>query len=261
MTNTMIGRRVRMAVLCGLLLATSSVVEAQGVPEGTVTLGGMTVSVSAIESLTKSEKTWVLKWKGPAGSGEVTSTDPPLLSSSYTSPGVEALPRDRGLTTDQESLIRRELEAMVAQRSGQSSASLKRRLREKAEAKVEAFLKIGKSELYQDSPLLTKLQDLVDTTIREHQERKHPSREKVDVQNTGRAREKDERDTGTRCECEFCHPMHRAGTCSLPCAPLTIPLLPTAAASHAPTYDLYPSAQKHRLLHGHFCRCAWCRGW
>jgi hypothetical protein len=262
MSNTTIGRWVGMAMIAGLM-ATSTAVEAQSVPEETASFNGMTIPVKSIESFKQNpDKKWEMTLA--AGGGVIKSDHPPVFSSSVTPgtpPDVPALQPKSGLTNVQENLIRGELEAMVTHGSDQSASSLRARLRDRAEEMAEAFLRIGRHELYQDSSLLSKLQDLVRVAMIPYRPPivSPPVGPKWRSSSSGGEPIDDE--SRSRCECMYCHPLHQAGTCSLPYAPMTVPVLP-AAVSYAPAmYYAYPSGQKHRHLHGAFCTCSWCRRW
>jgi hypothetical protein len=240
-------------------------IKSKVVPDLIVTLGGLSVPLKDIESLKKLEKPdkkWELKWKNQESTGKITNDDEPTYSSSIPPTSTGSPPLQKGvLTYEQEHFIRRELEAMVAHGTDESASSLRERVRDKAEGMAEEFLKIGKNELYQDSSLLTRLQNLVDSAMALHRPRTVPYSAGYETRPPRTVREPSDDESRSRCECVYCHPLHQAGTCSLPYAPMTVPMLP-GAASYAPAiYYAYPYGQKHRHLHGVFCTCSWCRRW
>ena len=240
----------------------SGTLESKVVPELILTLGGMSVPIRDIESLKKLDNAWDLTWKNQEGSGSIKSAQPPTYASSNppTIPGTPPLQKGV-LTYEQEHFIRRELEAMVAHGTDESASSLRERVRDKAEGMAEKFLKIGKNELYQDSSLLTRLQNLVDSAMTLPRPRTDRYPEGSKTRPSRIVGEPIDDESRSRCECMYCHPLHQAGTCSLPYAPMTVPMLP-GAVSYAPAmYYGYPYGQKHRHLHGVFCTCSWCRRW
>jgi hypothetical protein len=177
---------------------------------------------------------------------------PPAVPAAVLPLEPAAKPLPERLDADQLANIEEELEDLLADNAGVSHALLRSRLTARAETLAAETLGISTKQLAQCAgirrQLRTIIRPLIDKIPRATDEKK-PSTATPDDDHSHR-----------RCECIYCHSLHTAGTCPLPCLPVSLPTLPTVGSYAAAPYYVIPYVPRQHVLHGLLCPCAWCRG-
>jgi hypothetical protein len=249
MTNTKIGRWARAVAVAGLVVTTSAVAQDQPGPDPTaITLADATVPFTNIASLTQNtEKDWeltttggvVIKSKGPPKQVSLSFGGFPIPFSQFKS--LTQLTDGKTNTWQ------------LVTKDGQITSPNPPKI----------ILSTAHQETLRPAPSSVpppeaKSQPKAGEGITAEQAREI-IRQELGRRKAGE-RESEDDDSRSRCECAYCHPLHRAGTCSLRCAPMTLPTFPTVGSSAPMPYYSAPYAPRHHFLHGLFCPCSWCRG-
>ena len=173
---------------------------------------------------------------------------------------AQAAETSTALTERQRAYLRVRIGDMIADASGPVTSRDRLALTEWAEHKAAEFLHLEGKPL--PAPVGIDIRDLVNSAIRVAPPRARVETWNLDDPTPGQAADPVVDRVSSRCECEYCHPLHAAGTCPLPYRGLAstvsppsqgVGFAPVAAVGMAP-------APKRHWLHHLLCPCSWCRG-
>jgi hypothetical protein len=180
---------------------------------------------------------------------------------SVTPAPLKDTPQARRLSPQQQIDISEELTRMAADSGDVSAGLLREQLMERAEGLAASYLKVGIADLFQSPFLRRDLRTLVDRAIRSHDPRTRDRPRVSDQSQVSRSSQGEgEGGSPSRCECEYCRPLHPFGTGSLPYGPPTVPAFPTMMSYVPMTTPVLAFAPKRCFLHQILCPCSWCRG-